>query len=53
VKRDAMSNAGLLNLIEHYRKMFRVPENLDHYSKEDLQRAERKFIRFALQKGNL
>lgn len=53
MKRDLMRNDGVLILVEHYRKIFRVPENLNYYSQEDLQRAERKFIRLALQRGNL
>ena len=43
---------GIRNLVSLYRKQFRIPENLNHYSKEDLILAERKFIKFALQGGH-
>jgi hypothetical protein len=50
---DGMSGPnGIRKLVSFYRKQFRIPENLNHYSKEDLSTAERKFIKFALQGGH-
>ena len=43
---------GIRRLVALYRKQFRIPENLDHYSAEDLLVAERKFIKYALQDGH-
>ena len=43
---------GIRKLVAVYRKQFRIPENLNHYSPEDLLAAERKFIKFSLQDGN-
>jgi len=43
---------GIRKLVALYRKQFRIPENLDHYSAEDLLAAERKFIKYALQDGH-
>ncbi len=40
--------AGLKSLINKYRKLFRTPENLNHYSEEDYKEAERKFLKFSL-----
>ena len=40
--------AGIRLLVEKYKKIFRRPENLNHYSKEDLRIAERKFLRWVL-----
>jgi len=45
------SNPGLIKLTQKYRTIFRIPENLNYYSKEDLQIAERKFIKVALEDG--
>ena len=40
--------SGIQLLLKKYRKLFRTPENLDHYSETDLRRAERKFLKYAL-----
>jgi len=53
VKKNSASNSGIQMLIEHYRRVFRVPENLNHYSREDFMNAERFFIKIALRDGNL
>jgi hypothetical protein len=37
--------SGKEKLLEHYRRLFRTPENLDHYSPEDYELAERKFLK--------
>lgn len=46
-------NKGKILLIAKYRKLFRIPENLNHYDSEDLLNAERKFIKMAVEKGGL
>ena len=43
---------GVKLLREMYRKKFRIPENMDYYSKEDLKKAEKKYIKFCLITGN-
>jgi len=40
--------SGIQLLLKKYRKLFRTPENLDHYSETDLRRAERKFLKYTL-----
>lgn len=42
---------GIKNLLNHYRRIFRIPENVNHYSDEDYRCAERKFVKYALDKG--
>ncbi|MGB5424081.1 MAG: hypothetical protein WBN03_18090 [Desulfobacterales bacterium] len=42
---------GIKVLIQNLKKEFRVPENLEHYSEEDFQEAEKKFLKFCLQNG--
>lgn len=42
---------GLKLLLKKYRKIFRIPENLDYYSEKDYQMAERKFLKYALVQG--
>lgn len=39
---------GINLLLKRYRRMFRTPENLNHYSKKDYEKAERKFIKYIL-----
>ncbi len=41
--------SGIQLLLEKYRGFFRTPENLDHYLDTDLRRAERKFLKYALE----
>jgi hypothetical protein len=39
---------GIHLLLKRYRTLFRIPENLNHYSKKDYEIAERKFIKHVL-----
>ena len=48
MKKDLNDNAGIQLLLKGYRNVFRVPENLEHYSKTDYEIAERKFLKYAL-----
>ena len=48
---DRSEKSGKKQLIKKYRKKFRIRENLDHYSKEDLRAAEKKFLKMCLTKG--
>ena len=45
--------SGIQQLLTRYRDMFRIPENQNHYSEEDLRAAERKFLKFALEHHGL
>jgi hypothetical protein len=45
------SNAGIKKLTQKYRAIFRIPENLNHYSEKDFHTAERKFLKYALEDG--
>jgi hypothetical protein len=45
---DFEKTSGIKLLISKYRKIFRIPENLNHYSDEDYKEAERKFLKFSL-----
>jgi len=40
------NQSALERLLKKYKKMFRIPENLDYYSKEDYETAEKKFIKY-------
>ena len=46
-------NTGIQRLIRHYKKIFRIPENTDYYSKEDYRISEKKFVEYALTEGNV
>jgi len=43
---NCRAKSGKERLLEYYRKLFRTPENLNHYSPEDYELAERKFLKF-------
>jgi len=43
---------GVKLLKEMYRKKFRIPENMDYYSNEDLKKAEKKYVKLCLKTGN-
>lgn len=51
MKKHSEHKSGIELLLDRYRETFRVPENQNHYSKEDYKRAERKFLKYALQQG--
>ncbi|MGE0085634.1 MAG: hypothetical protein AB7S75_14590 [Desulfococcaceae bacterium] len=53
MKKEMCDNTGIRMLVEHYRKMFRIPENIYYYSEADYVNAERNFIKTALQNGKL
>jgi hypothetical protein len=44
-------NNGIKLLIRRYREQFRIPENLNHYSREDFQAAEQKYVKMCVLKG--
>ncbi len=48
MKKDQRPDNGILLLIDRYKKIFRTPENLNHYAKPDFREAEKKFIKYAL-----
>ena len=48
MRKSTELNTGLELLIKKYREQFRTGENLDHYSKEDFRKAEKKFLKFSL-----
>jgi hypothetical protein len=48
---NSSDKSGKKQLIKQYRKKFRIRENLDHYSAEDLRAAEKKFLKMCLTKG--
>jgi hypothetical protein len=53
IQKDSKQNAGIKSLVKKYRAMFEIPENLNHYSKEDYKIAEKRFIKFALAEHNV
>ncbi|UCF92330.1 MAG: hypothetical protein JSW39_29370 [Desulfobacterales bacterium] len=48
---NSKEKTGIQLLIEESKKKFRISENLDYYSKEDYQIAERKFLKFCILNG--
>lgn len=42
---------GIQRLIRKYKRDFRIQENLEHYSGEDYERAERGYVQFCLKCG--
>ncbi|NLI81561.1 MAG: hypothetical protein GX443_07715 [Deltaproteobacteria bacterium] len=51
MKKRAQGSDGSQLLLEKYLAIFRTPENLNHYSREDYRIAERKFLKYALEHG--
>jgi len=52
MQKDHRQPSGLRLLINEYRKNFRIPENLDHYSDTDLRDAEKQYVKHCLNDGN-
>ena len=51
MKNNSKHKSGIQLLLERYRRVFRIPENKNHYSETDYKRAERRFIKYAIQQG--
>ena len=44
---------GIHLLLKKYRTLFRIPENQNHYSEEDYRKAERMFLKHALEQRRI
>ncbi len=53
MKKNVNENPGVARLLNEYKKVFRIPENLNFYSEEDYHQAERKFIKYVLYTGRV
>ncbi|MDX9787835.1 MAG: hypothetical protein RBT11_13710 [Desulfobacterales bacterium] len=51
MEKFAPCEQGIKALMLHYRKSFRIPENINHYSEEDYRDAERKYIKLCMTHG--
>ena len=51
MKHSINDKAGIQRIVNRYKTHFRVPENLNFYSREDLIAAERKFLKYAIMNG--
>ena len=52
-RNNLRANRGIRALIKIYKNIFRIPENLNHYSEKDYRAAERKFLKQALEQRKL
>ena len=53
MKKRLLEDVGLQLLLKKYKKIYRIPENIDYYSEKDYRNAEKKFIRYALREGKI
>jgi hypothetical protein len=53
MKKAFIKDAGIQLLLDMYKKKFRISENVKYYSKKDYLVAEKKFIKYALNKGKV
>ena len=53
MEKNLKRKTGLKVLMDLYRTVFLVPENLNHYSGQDYRRAERKFLKYCLEQRSL
>ena len=53
MKKTMNDAAGIQRIIKTYKARFRIPENLNFYSREDLIAAERKFLKYAIMNGGV
>ncbi len=49
MKRNQSTNSGVLTLVKQYKSVFRIPENIEYYSEDDFEIAERKFLIWCLE----
>jgi hypothetical protein len=50
---NVKANKGIKSLVKIYKALFRIPENLDHYSESDYRTAERRFLKYALEQRRI
>jgi hypothetical protein len=48
MKERSIDDSGIKLLLQKYRNIFQISENLNHYSKADYKFAETKFLKYAL-----
>jgi hypothetical protein len=53
MKESMNDTAGIQRILKRYKTRFRVPENLNFYSRKDLIAAERKFLKYAIMNGGV
>ena len=46
MEKTSKKPTGIELMIEKYKEIFRIPENLRHYSETDFRTAERKFLKW-------
>jgi hypothetical protein len=51
VNKKPLQTNGAKLLVNKYKNNFRIPENINYYSKADYERAEKKYLRFCLNTG--
>lgn len=49
MKNSTRKNTGLTLLIQRFRAEFETAENINHYSFDNFQKAERKYLKFMLE----
>ena len=49
MRKNSKKPTSIELLINRYKEIFRIPENLFYYKKEDYRLAERKFLKWALE----
>jgi hypothetical protein len=53
MRKDSRTNRGIKSLIRFHKNIFRTLENLNHYSKRDYRKAERKFLKYVLEHSRI
>ena len=51
MKDNPIQNTCIQLLLERYRTAFRIPENLEYHSEEDYKKAERRYLKYAIEHG--
>ena len=52
-KMKIQNKSGIRLLLERYRAIFRTEENRNYYGEEDYRKAERKFLKYALEQRRI
>ncbi len=51
MKKPIENRNPIKELVRRYRKKFRIPENLEYYSKQDYESAEQKYVKMCITRG--
>jgi hypothetical protein len=51
MKKDSRDKTDIKLFLQRHRAEYRIQENIDHYPESDYKKAERRFLKYAVEQG--